>query len=651
MILKTLVRQNKPFGSGAITVSLGLCMVIGCIILLAGCPLVQEPTDNENDNIVTNENDNVVENVNDNEPVEDNCPDDPDKTEPGVCGCGVPDVDTDGDGVEDCIDECPDDPDKTEPGECGCGVSDIDGDDDAVPDCNDGCPEDDEKTEPGVCGCRVPDDDTDGDGMEDCIDGCPNDGDKTDPGVCGCGVADTDSDGDEVADCIDNCPADYNPDQTDTDEDGIGDVCEGDQDGDGVPDEVDNCLTVANPDQADVDNDGVGDLCDNCPNEADEGQVDSDGDGVGDVCDNCPRDPNTDQADGDGDDVGDLCDNCPEDANAGQADEDADGVGNVCDNCPSDPNPDQADDDNNGVGDVCDTGGPTQLGVDAGPDETTYPCEQVTLTATVLPPATSIVWSGDTGLVENFVDNDDGTATFTTPITTPPTVLAFTFTVTASRAGYLDASDSVTIILPDFDEDTQVAAKTSGATRPGETVMLTLSDQLPASWGDTAVWTQEDPDDPGLVVTLTPDGNGGATFTAPQVAVNGTTLLDFTVTTEGCVLLDPGMTLKGSVMVPIQTATLTFNLTEIALNDPVNLSNCVDEPIPPEFVLLFVIEDGPGVAHTYNPLTTTLTVTAGNEGDTLTISAEVWGAAGRLWPLDGVPPTTVTIDPMAPGCP
>lgn len=36
----------------------------------------------------------------------DSCPDDPAKTEPGVCGCGVADTDTDGDGVADCVDNC-----------------------------------------------------------------------------------------------------------------------------------------------------------------------------------------------------------------------------------------------------------------------------------------------------------------------------------------------------------------------------------------------------------------------------------------------------------------------------------------------------------------------------------------------------------------
>ncbi len=33
----------------------------------------------------------------------DNCPDDPDKLEPGVCGCGTPDTDSDSDGTPDCM--------------------------------------------------------------------------------------------------------------------------------------------------------------------------------------------------------------------------------------------------------------------------------------------------------------------------------------------------------------------------------------------------------------------------------------------------------------------------------------------------------------------------------------------------------------------
>ena len=51
---------------------------------------------------------------------------DPQKTEPGECGCGVVDADSDGDGTLGCRDGCPDDRTKTEPGVCGCGVQETD---------------------------------------------------------------------------------------------------------------------------------------------------------------------------------------------------------------------------------------------------------------------------------------------------------------------------------------------------------------------------------------------------------------------------------------------------------------------------------------------------------------------------------------------
>jgi len=43
--------------------------------------------------------------------------------------------DTDQDGVVDCNDTCPDDPDKVEPGVCGCGISDVDSDASGTTDC------------------------------------------------------------------------------------------------------------------------------------------------------------------------------------------------------------------------------------------------------------------------------------------------------------------------------------------------------------------------------------------------------------------------------------------------------------------------------------------------------------------------------------
>ncbi len=142
-------------------------------------------------------------------------------------------VDDDGDGltdaadVFDCADDCPSDPNKTEPGQCGCGVPDTDTDGDGTANCNDGCPNDAAKTTPGPCGCGVADTDSDGDGTPNCNDGCPNDAAKTVPGTCGCGIAETDSDADGVKDCLDNCPGTPNPGQADSNGNGVGDACDG----------------------------------------------------------------------------------------------------------------------------------------------------------------------------------------------------------------------------------------------------------------------------------------------------------------------------------------------------------------------------------------------------------------------------------------
>ncbi len=73
----------------------------------------------------------------------------------------------------------------------------------------------------------------------------------------------SDSDLDGIGDTIDNCPLTSNPEQEDSDQDGIGNICDDDDDNDGVLDINDNCPLTANSDQADVDNDGIGDVCDN----------------------------------------------------------------------------------------------------------------------------------------------------------------------------------------------------------------------------------------------------------------------------------------------------------------------------------------------------------------------------------------------------
>eukprot|EP01084_Bolivina_argentea_P307474 531468_1 len=155
-----------------------------------------------------------------------------------------------------------------------------------------------------------------------------------------------DNDNDSIPDRFDNCPYDYNPDQSDIDKDGLGDVC-------------DPCpLSSSN---IDIDKDGIPDVCDNCPNHFNKGQQDSDNDGTGDICDICPGYPDFKDSDNDG--IPDGCDIC---ANGNdKIDSDGDGIPDDCDNdsdndtipdemdlCPG--GDDRLDEDNDGVPDECD---------------------------------------------------------------------------------------------------------------------------------------------------------------------------------------------------------------------------------------------------------------------------------------------------------
>jgi len=97
----------------------------------------------------------------------------------------------------------------------------------------------------------------------------------------------------------------------DTDNDGFGDT---DDTANTCP--LDNCPDIYNPDQYDSDNDYVGDICDNCPDSVNIDQQNSDNDSFGDACDNCPFVDNEDQADADGDGIGDVCEFICGDANS-----------------------------------------------------------------------------------------------------------------------------------------------------------------------------------------------------------------------------------------------------------------------------------------------------------------------------------------------
>jgi len=67
-----------------------------------------------------------------------------------------------------------------------------------------------------------------------------------------------DTDGDSVNDCVDNCSYDINPNQADSDNDEMGDACDGDIDGDAIKNADDNCPSIANKDQTDQDGDKTG---------------------------------------------------------------------------------------------------------------------------------------------------------------------------------------------------------------------------------------------------------------------------------------------------------------------------------------------------------------------------------------------------------
>ena len=138
----------------------------------------------------------------------DACPSDDAKFDPGQCGCGNLDTDSDSDGFADCNDACPADPAKVATGSCGCGAADTDGDRDGHADCQDACPNDPAKFAAGTCGCGVSDADSDADGALDCVETCDSDPAKQAPGVCGCNQPDTDTDADTIPDCNDGCPAD-----------------------------------------------------------------------------------------------------------------------------------------------------------------------------------------------------------------------------------------------------------------------------------------------------------------------------------------------------------------------------------------------------------------------------------------------------------
>ena len=205
-------------------------------------------------------------------------------------------LDTDQDLIIDFLDEDDDNDGQTDATELQCGSDPLNNRSRALDTDNDGIPD-----------CL--DEDDDGDGYVDELEQTFN----TDP-LNKNEYPNLDGDGDGVphgfgyvSSFNDNCPEVPNPDQSDIDQDGVGDVC-------------DNCISVANEDQEDRDQDGVGDFCDVCPDLSNENQEDFDGDGLGDLCDL------DDDNDGQSDEVEIECGSNPKDPNSLSPDFDQDGI-------------------------------------------------------------------------------------------------------------------------------------------------------------------------------------------------------------------------------------------------------------------------------------------------------------------------------------
>ena len=163
--------------------------------------------------------------------------------------------DDDQDGVHNGVDQCANTPssDLDVDGN-GCGESQRDSDNDSVADNLDSCPNTPEgDSNIDALGCGDSQRDSDGDDVSDNLDACPNTPD-TDISIDerGCGESQRDSDNDGLNDKEDLCPLVASTNNSDSDGDGVGDVCDEDDDNDGVADSDDVCPATQSDEVNDI---------------------------------------------------------------------------------------------------------------------------------------------------------------------------------------------------------------------------------------------------------------------------------------------------------------------------------------------------------------------------------------------------------------